>query len=124
MAARSSGNGQNAGHDLATRGGRVRRAADPQVAGGAYPQLDPEWVDEALLAGPADDVCLHLSEPVTRAGLRALVAERQRALADAGLRRGGSVALCLSPSLAFITNLLASWRIGAQASLLEHRLTA
>ena len=76
-----------------------------------------------LLAGAADDVCLHLGEPVSRAELRRLVAERHRALADAGLRRGGSVALCLAPSLAFIANLLASWRIGAQASLLDHRLT-
>ena len=97
--------------------------AYPQVAGGAYPQLEPEWVDEVLLAGPADDVCLHLGEPVSRAELRRLVAERHRALADAGLRRGGSVALCLAPSLAFIANLLASWQIGAQASLLDHRLT-
>lgn len=97
--------------------------AYPQVAGGAYPQLEPEWVDEVLLAGPADDVCLHLGEPVSRAELRRLVADRHRALADAGLRRGGSVALCLAPSLAFIANLLASWQIGAQASLLDHRLT-
>ena len=93
------------------------------MPGGAYPQLEPEWVDEVLLAGTADDVCLHLGGPVTRAELRRLVAERHRALAGAGLRRGGSVALCLAPSLAFITNLLASWRIGAQASLLDHRLT-
>ena len=102
---------------------RVGGSAYPQVTGGAYPQLEPEWVDEVLLAGAADDVCLHLGEPVSRAELRRLVAERHRALADAGLRRGGSVALCLAPSLAFIANLLASWRIGAQASLLDHRLT-
>ena len=94
------------------------------VAGGAYPQLEPEWVDEVLLAGAADEVCLHLGEPVSRAELRRLVSERQAALADAGLRRGGSVALCLAPSMALIANLLASWRIGAQASLLDHRLTA
>jgi acyl-coenzyme A synthetase/AMP-(fatty) acid ligase len=93
------------------------------VARGAYPQLEPEWVDEVLLAGAADDVCLHLEQPVSRAELRQLVAQRHRALADAGLRRGGSVALCLAPSVAFIANLLASWQIGAQASLLDHRLT-
>ena len=98
--------------------------AYPQVAGGTNPQLEPEWVDEVLLAGAAGDVCLHLAEPVSRAELRRLVAERHRALADAGLKRGGSVALCLAPSLAFIANLLASWQIGAQASLLDHRLTA
>jgi 3-hydroxy-4-methylanthranilate adenylyltransferase len=102
----------------------VTGGAYPKVAGGAYPQLEPEWVDEVLLAGPADQVCLHLDEPVTRAGLRRLVAERHLVLADSGLKRGGSVALCLAPSLAFIANLLASWQIGAQASLLDHRLTA
>jgi len=101
----------------------VTGAALPHTAMGMYPQLEPEWVDEVLLAGPAEDVCLHLDRPVSRAELRRLVAERQRVLADAGLRRGGSVALNLAPSLAFITNLLASWRIGAQASLLDHRLT-
>jgi len=93
------------------------------VTTGAYPQLAPEWVDEVLLAGDAGDICLHLAEPVSRAELRRLVGERHRVLAEAGLRQGGSVALCLAPSLAFITNLLASWRIGAQASLLDHRLT-
>jgi len=94
------------------------------MAKGTYPQLEPEWIDEVLLAGAADDVCLHLGEPVSRAELRRLITERHRALAEAGLRRGGSVALCLAPSLAFIANLLASWQIGAQASLLDHRLTA
>jgi 3-hydroxy-4-methylanthranilate adenylyltransferase len=93
------------------------------VTGGAYPQLEPEWVDEVLLAGADDRPCLHLGEPITRAGLRRMVAERQRALADAGLRRGGACALCLPPSVAFIANLLAAWRTGAQASLLDHRLT-
>jgi 3-hydroxy-4-methylanthranilate adenylyltransferase len=101
----------------------VTGCAFPQAAGG-YPLLEPEWVDEVLLAGAADDVCLHLGEPVSRAELRRLVAERRRALADAGLRRGGSVALCLAPSIALIANLLASWQIGAQASLLDHRFTA
>jgi len=93
-------------------GGRTRRCQRPvpAVAGSPYPQLEPEWVDEVLLAGAADDACLHLARPVSRAELRRLVAERHRALADAGLQRGGSVALCLPPSLAFITNLLASGR--------------
>jgi 3-hydroxy-4-methylanthranilate adenylyltransferase len=99
-------------------GGAYKRAS-----AGAYPLLEPEWVDEVLLAGAGDEVCLSLGEPVSRTELRRLVAERHQALADAGLRRGGSVALCLAPSLAFITNLLASWQIGAQASLLDHRLT-
>jgi acyl-coenzyme A synthetase/AMP-(fatty) acid ligase len=101
----------------------VTRGEFPQAAGVAYPLLEPEWVDEVLLAGPPDEVCLHLGEPVSRAELRRLVAERHRALADAGLRRGGCVALCLAPSLALIANMLASWQIGAQASLLDHRFT-
>jgi hypothetical protein len=82
-------------------------------AGSAFPQLDPGWVDEVLLAGAAGDVCLDLGGPVSRGELRGLVAGRCRVLADAGLCGGGSVALCLAPSLAFIVNLLASWRIGA-----------
>jgi acyl-coenzyme A synthetase/AMP-(fatty) acid ligase len=101
----------------------VKEDVFPQVTSGADTQLEPEWVDEVLLAGAADDVCLHLGEPVSRAQLRRLVAERRRVLAEAGLGRGGSVALCLAPSLAFITNLLASWQLGAQVSLLDHRLT-
>jgi 3-hydroxy-4-methylanthranilate adenylyltransferase len=101
----------------------VTGATSPHASGGAYPLLEPEWVDEVLLAGAPGDVCLYLDDPISRAELRQLVAERQRALTDAGLGRGGSVALCLAPSLAFIANLLASWRIGAQASLLDHRLT-
>jgi acyl-coenzyme A synthetase/AMP-(fatty) acid ligase len=95
-----------------------------RVTGNASTQLEPERVDEVLLAGAAGDVRLHLGAPVSRGELGRLVAERRRALADAGLRRGGSVAPCLPPSLAFITNLLASWQIGARASLLDHRLTA
>lgn len=94
------------------------------MAAGIQIPTDPGWVDEVLLAGPADQVCLVLSEPVDRASLRTLVAERQAALAGAGLAEGGSVALCLPPSLAFIANLLAAWRIGARATLLDHRLTA
>ncbi|GAA1826643.1 AMP-binding protein [Luedemannella flava] len=81
------------------------------------------WVDEVLLAGPDDAVCVTLGREVTRARLRALVAERQEALHAAGLRAGGTVALRVPPSLAFVANLLAAWRIGAQASLLDHRLT-
>ena len=71
-------------------------AALPQVAKGAYPQLEPEWVDEMLLAGAPEDVCLHLDRPVSRADLRGLVAQRHRVLADAGLRRGGSMLRPLS----------------------------
>ena len=93
------------------------------MAAGIDIPTDPGWVDEVLLAGPADQVCLVLDAPIDRATLRRLVTERQAVLAGAGLRAGGSVALCLPPSLAFITNLLAAWRVGARAMLLDHRLT-
>jgi len=53
-----------------------------------------------------------------------MVVERQTRLAAAGLRTGGSLALRLPPSPAYIANLLAGWRIGAQVILLDHRLTA
>lgn len=84
---------------------------------------DPQWVDEVLLAGPGDRACLVLGAAVSRDELRRLVTQRQDVLAASGLRRGGAVALNLPPSLAFVANLLAAWRIGAQASLLDHRLT-
>src|SRR5687768_9209815 len=82
-----------------------------------------DWVEETLLSGRSDDVCLRLPEPVDRATLRRLVAERQEALVAAGLRPGGAAALRLPPSLAYVANLLAVWRVGAQAVLLDHRLT-
>jgi 3-hydroxy-4-methylanthranilate adenylyltransferase len=81
------------------------------------------WVDEVLLSGPDAEICLYLDGGITRAELRALVADRVEALSGAGLAPGGSVALRLPPSLAFITNLLAAWRLGGQASLLDYRLT-
>jgi 3-hydroxy-4-methylanthranilate adenylyltransferase len=94
------------------------------VGGGSSTALEPEWVDEVILSGPDDEACLTLSGPVTRAQLRSLVGARQEALAAAGLARGGTVALNLPPSLAFVANLLGAWRLGAQAILLDHRLTA
>jgi acyl-coenzyme A synthetase/AMP-(fatty) acid ligase len=81
-------------------------------------------VDEVLLAGPGGEPCLFFDAPVTRDGLRRLVRERQAVLGAAGLRRGGSVAIRLAPSLALVAELLASWRTGARAALLDHRLTA
>jgi len=62
--------------------------------------VDPGWVDEVLLAGPAEQPCLFFDAPITRDALRRLVAGRQAELAAAGLGRGGSVALCMPPSLA------------------------
>src|SRR5262245_11741023 len=97
----------------------------PDAGGAARPEtntgdaiLDPEWVDNELLSGPEPDTCLFLGEAVSRGTLRRLVAERSAELEAAGLRRGGAVALYLPPSLAFIVNLFAAWRVGAQATLL------
>ncbi|SCG45210.1 class I adenylate-forming enzyme family protein [Micromonospora halophytica] len=84
---------------------------------------DPAWVDDVLLAGPATDICLRLPEAVDRGTLRQLVGDAQTRLAAAGLRPGGAAALRLPPSLAYVVNLLATWRSGAQAILLDHRLT-
>jgi 3-hydroxy-4-methylanthranilate adenylyltransferase len=93
-------------------------ATEPLLTGAS------EWVDEILLNGPDNDVCLHLpSGPIARSALRRLVADKQEALVAAGLRMGGCAALNLPPSLAYVANLLAVWRIGAQAVLLDHRLT-
>jgi 3-hydroxy-4-methylanthranilate adenylyltransferase len=83
----------------------------------------PTWVDRELLDGADDDVCLYLGAPTTRAELRSLVAAQQDLLTDAGLRPGGTVTLILPPSLGYVASLLAAWRIGAQVSLLDHRLT-
>jgi acyl-coenzyme A synthetase/AMP-(fatty) acid ligase len=101
----------------------MKAVATTPPKGPGPPPLDPSWVDEVLLRGAGAEHCLFLDAPVSRDELRRLVGERQAELAAAGLRRGGSVALCLAPSLALVANLLAAWRIGAQASLLDHRLT-
>src|SRR5690349_13153297 len=91
---------------------------------GAATTAGPDWVDDTLLAGPDGQICLSFGTPIDRATLRAHVAQRQEVLAGLGLRRGGSVVLQLPPSLAYVANLLAAWRIGAQVALLDHRLTA
>ncbi|MFD0566752.1 hypothetical protein ACFQ2M_35995 [Kitasatospora saccharophila] len=80
-------------------------------------------MDEQLLAGPDGEPCLRFGAPVARGTLRALVAERQRQLAAAGLGEHGTVALRMPPSAEFVAVLLAAWRSGAQAVLLDHRLT-
>ncbi|MEU0089420.1 class I adenylate-forming enzyme family protein [Kribbella sp. NPDC006257] len=85
--------------------------------------MGAQWVDDVLLAGDASDVCFSLPAPIDRGMLRRLVRDRQSELADSGLRPGGAAALRLPPSLAFITHLLAVWRSGGQAILLDHRLT-
>src|SRR5690349_17182080 len=81
------------------------------------------WVDDVLLAGPDDEVCFRFPETVDRRKLRQLVQDRQTELAQAGFRPGGAVALRLPPSMAYVTHLLAIWRGGGQAILLDHRLT-
>jgi 3-hydroxy-4-methylanthranilate adenylyltransferase len=82
-----------------------------------------DWVDQFLLNGQDREVCLHMGGPVDRRALRRLVNERQGELAAAGLAAGGTVTLRLPPSLAYVATLLAAWRLGAEASLLDHRLT-
>jgi 3-hydroxy-4-methylanthranilate adenylyltransferase len=84
---------------------------------------DAGWVEEILLAGPDDELCFASPTPLDRAALRRLVAERRQALAAQGLRAGGAAALRLPPSIAYVANLLATWQLGAQAILLDHRLT-
>jgi acyl-coenzyme A synthetase/AMP-(fatty) acid ligase len=93
------------------------------VSSATVPVLPEDWVGAVLLNGADDEVCLRFERAVDRATLRALVAEQQRRLADAGLIAGGTVALRLPPSLTYVATLLAAWRLGAQVSLLDHRLT-
>ncbi|MFE9425639.1 class I adenylate-forming enzyme family protein [Kitasatospora sp. NPDC006697] len=83
-----------------------------------------DWVDRCLLAGPDDQECLRFGAPVARGALRALVAEQAERLTAAGLSGGGTAALRLAPSLGYTAALLACWRLGVQAVLLDHRLTA
>ncbi|GAB2620094.1 hypothetical protein GCM10027168_60200 [Streptomyces capparidis] len=86
---------------------------------------DGSWIDELLLHAAAGDgtPAVDIGERLDRAALRRRTDAAGRELADAGLRRGGSVVLLLPPSLALLTTLLAAWRIGAQVTLLDHRLT-
>jgi 3-hydroxy-4-methylanthranilate adenylyltransferase len=81
-----------------------------------------EWASGALLDGDPADRCLWMGGPVTRGELASLVDARQRLLESAGLRPGGTAAIRLPPSLEYVAVLLAAWRIGAQVSLLDHRL--
>lgn len=81
-----------------------------------------EWVQKELLSGNPDDRCVWIGDPVTRGELTQLIDVRQRLLEASGLRPGGTLTLQLPPSLEYIAMLLAGWRIGAQVSLLDHRL--
>ncbi len=89
----------------------------------AIAAIAASWVDDVLLSGPDDQLAFSAPTPLDRAELRRLVAQRREALAGAGLRPGGAAALRLAPSIAYVANLLAVWQLGAQAILLDHRLT-
>jgi acyl-coenzyme A synthetase/AMP-(fatty) acid ligase len=93
------------------------------VSGATESQPSADWVGDVLLCGDDADVCLDFDRPIDRATLRTLVADHEHDLAAAGLRAGGTVALRLPPSLTYVAVLLAAWRLGAQVSLLDHRLT-
>lgn len=84
-----------------------------------------EWVRDILLAGDPGEPCLSMGgDSVSRGELTGLVDKQQRLLEQAGLRPGGTVALRLPPSVAYIATLLGAWRAGAQVSLLDHRLVS
>jgi 3-hydroxy-4-methylanthranilate adenylyltransferase len=87
----------------------------------------PLWtarqMSESLLAGDPASECLTFGHPVRRSDLSRLVDDQAAVLRDAGLAEGGTVALRLPPSLAYVAALLAGWSCGAQVSLLDHRLT-
>ncbi|WP_316525862.1 class I adenylate-forming enzyme family protein [Kitasatospora brasiliensis] len=104
---------------------RVDRLSPSVLPAAFLPHSDApdSWVDRLLLAGPSGEECLRLGAPLDRHALRALVDEQSIRLAAAGLGPGGTVALRLPPSVAFVAVLLACWRIGAQVALLDHRLT-
>lgn len=93
----------------------------PPVAAGSLP-VSGGWVDELLLAGDERQICLQIGRPVSRQELRQLVGRQQDLLAAAGLAEGGTVSIHLPPSLGYAATLLAAWRLGAQVSLLDHRL--
>jgi acyl-coenzyme A synthetase/AMP-(fatty) acid ligase len=82
-----------------------------------------DWVDRVLLPEAGAQPCLDFGSPIDRAALRQSVAARRQVLGAAGVRRGGTVALRMPPSLDLITTLLAVWSGGGQAVLLDHRLT-
>lgn len=81
------------------------------------------WVDDFLLAGPADEVCLRLGRPVRRSELRTAVAQRQNLLRDMGVGPVHSVAMQQPASLDHVATVLAVWRLGAQLVTVDHRVT-
>ncbi|TWP48342.1 long-chain fatty acid--CoA ligase [Lentzea tibetensis] len=81
------------------------------------------WVDDFLLAGPDDEVCLQLGGPVRRSELRTAVAGRQNLLRDMGVGPVHSVAMQQPASLDHVATALAVWRLGAQLVTVDHRVT-
>ncbi|MDX3663105.1 long-chain fatty acid--CoA ligase [Streptomyces sp. ID05-26A] len=73
------------------------------------PSAEPVWIDEQAT--------------FDRAALHAEVARCQGLLVAAGVRPGDCVALQLVPCATLFSLLLALWRHGATAMLLDHRLT-
>ena len=96
---------------------------DGTPVGHAVEPFAGDWIDDYLLIGGEREVCLWFDAPVTRGELAAQVAARAAELTEAGLRPRGTVSLRLPPGLTYVVNLLAAWRVGAQVSLLDHRLT-
>ena len=98
------------------------------VALTGFPSAPPadvpqNWVELFLLAGQEQEQCVQFGATTHRGTLRALVSEQRARLAAAGLAPGGTLALRLPPSLAYVVALLAGWQQGAQVMLLDHRLT-
>lgn len=93
------------------------------AAGTAAPSESASRLSALLLDGDAAEHCLTFGRTVDRGTLRRLVAEQAAGLRAAGLAEGGTLALRLPPSLAFVAALLAGWSCDAQVALLDHRLT-
>ncbi|MDQ3405035.1 MAG: acyl--CoA ligase [Actinomycetota bacterium] len=85
--------------------------------------MSGQWVDDLLLAGPDDQACLRLGDQLDLAALREAVGQAELELRAAGLSVHGTAAIYLPPSLSYVVTVLAVWRIGAQAQVIDHRLT-
>ncbi|GLZ35696.1 hypothetical protein Lesp02_78830 [Lentzea sp. NBRC 105346] len=81
------------------------------------------WVDDFLLAGPDDEVCLRFAGPVRRSELRHVVSQRQNLLRDMGIEPIHSVVMQQPASLDHVATALAVWRLGAQLVTVDHRVT-
>jgi 3-hydroxy-4-methylanthranilate adenylyltransferase len=81
------------------------------------------WVDDFLLSGPDDEVCLWLGGPVSRSDLRRAVTQRQNLLREVGVGPVHSVAMQQAAGLDHVATTLAVWRLGAQLVTVDHRVT-